>query len=316
MYVGLILLFNALIPSSGLAESEGITLFKQENYRQAIRIFVEELKKQSDNPVINFYMGRSLLAQNQADKAIGYIEKTVQLTPKNPDYHFWLGVAYWANMEFEKERQSYLKALKLDPGHLQANLYLGHNYMDRNQWNEALNQYDRVLAIDSAVPDALYNRALVLRKMGKSADEKTAWKIYLDHYRLGKLAIHATELLNDYGDFSYRIYLLGTRRIVVSAINFEPAGSALKAYSLHELKRIGDVLKKNSTLSLHVVTYVKDKQTLAKSRAKAIKKSILETFSGIEPSRLTASWFGVPEKISSGNKTYVLNESVNFITRK
>jgi tetratricopeptide (TPR) repeat protein len=196
-----------------------------------------------------------------------------------------------------------------------TNLYLGHNYMDRNQWKTALNQYDRVLAINPAVPDALYNRALVFRQLGRKADEKIAWISYLNRYRYGKWALRAVEHLNGYGDFSYRIYLLRSRRIVVPAINFEPAVSTLKTESLQAIKSIGDVLSKKRALSLHVITYIKDNPNLAKSRAKVIKEYILEAFPEIEPSRLTVSWFGVPEKINSGNRVYVLNESVNIITR-
>ena len=314
-YMGFILLFGALIPSFGLAGSEGIILFKQEKYEQAVRFFAGELKKQPDNPEFNLYMGRSLLALNQAGKAVDYLKKAGELAADNPDYQFWLGVGYWADMEFEKERQSYLKALKLDPDHLQANLYLGHNYMDRNQWNAALNQYDRVLTLDPAVPDALYNRALVFRQLGKKFDERIAWKSYLGHYRFGKKALRAAEHLNGYGDFSYRIYLLGSRRMVVPAIHFEPAGSKLKPESLPALEGISDILIKKRTLSVHLIAYVKDNPKIAKSRAKVIKKFILETFPKIEPSRIRISWFGVPEKIDLGNGMYVLDESVNIITR-
>ncbi len=189
--MGFMLLFGALIPSFSLAGSEGIILFKQEKYEQAVRFFTGELEKKPGSPEFNFYMGRSLLALNQAGKAVDYLKKAAELAADSPDYQFWLGVGYWADMEFEKERQSYLKALKLDPNHLQANLYLGHNYMDRNQWNAALNQYERVLTLDPAVPDALYNRALAFRQLGKISDEKIAWKSYLGHYCFGKWALRA-----------------------------------------------------------------------------------------------------------------------------
>jgi tetratricopeptide (TPR) repeat protein len=310
-----ILLIGTLIPSFAQADSDGITLFRQEKYEQAVTIFSEELKKQPDNPVSNFYMGRSLLALNQPGKSIDYLKKAVQLVPNNPDYLFWIGVSYWANMEFDKERQSYLKALKLNPDHLQARLYLGHSYMDRNQWKAALSQYDRVLDINPAIPDALYNRALVFRQLGKSADEKNAWGSYLSRYQIGKWALQAAEQLNGYGDFSYRIYLLGSRRIAAPAINFEPAGSTLKTESVPALEQIGDILIKNRMLSLYVIVYVKDNPKIAKSRAKVIKKHILETFPKIEPSRIMLSWFGVPEKINSENKTYLLDESVKIISK-
>ena len=311
----IILVIGGLVPCIALTISDGITLFEQEKYGQAVHFFSEELKTHPDNPVTNFYLGRSFLALNQAVEALNYLKIAAELTPNNPDYKFWLGLGYWANMEFEKERQSYLEALKLNPDHLQANLYLGHSYMDRNQWKAALNQYNRVLAINPAVPEALYNRALVFRQLGKSVDETNAWKSYLSRYRSGKWALQAADYLNDYGDFSYRKYLLGSRRIVVPSINFESDGSLLKTESLPALESIGDVLTKKRALSLHVITYAKDNPNLAESRAKVIKKYILDTFPAIESARLTVSWFGVSEKIDSANRTYVLNESVNIITR-
>ncbi len=103
--------------------------------------------------------------------------------------------------------------------------------------------------------------------------------------------------------------------MVVPVIHFEPAGSKLKIESLPALERIGDILIKKRTLSVHLIAYVKDNPKIAKSRAKVIKKFILETFPKIEPSRIRISWFGVPEKIDLGNGTYVLDESVNIITR-
>jgi tetratricopeptide (TPR) repeat protein len=309
-------MIGVLTPCIVPAKSDGIALFEQEKYEQAIRFFSGELKTQPDNPVANFYLGRSFLALNQAREAVNYLKNAAKLSPTNPDYQFWLGVGYWANMEFEKERQSYLDALKLSPNHLQANLYLGHSYMDRNQWKAALIQYDRVLAINPAIPDALYNRAIVFRQLGKSVDEIHAWKSYLNRYRSGKRAIQVAEYLNGHGDFSYRIYLLESRKIVVPAINFVPAGSKLKAGGLQAIESIGDVLTRKRALSLHVIIYVKDNPNLAKSRAKVIKKTILESHPQIDPSRLPVSWFGVPEKIDSGNKTHILDESVNIITMK
>ena len=157
-FICFILMAGILIPCIVLAYSDGIALFEQEKYEQAIHFFTGELKKQPDNPVTNFYLGRSFLALNQAGEAINYLKKAAKLTPNNPDYQFWLGVGYWANMEFEKERQSYLDALKLSPDHLQASLYLGHSYMDRNQWNAALDQYKRVLARNPAVPEITPSR--------------------------------------------------------------------------------------------------------------------------------------------------------------
>jgi tetratricopeptide (TPR) repeat protein len=297
-----------------LANPDGIKLFEQEKYKQAILLFTKELNRRPDNPTINYYLGRSFLVLNQADKAINYLKKAAKLSPNIPDYQFWLGVGYWANMEFDKERRSYRDALKLNPDHFKANLYLGHNYMDRNQWKAALNQYDRALVISPNAPDALYNRALIFKQLERKTDEINAWISYLNHYRFGKWALQAAEYLNSYGKFSFRIFLLGVREIVVPAINFKPTSSVLRTDSLPGLEIISDILGDRQEISLHVIAYVKDNPNLAKSRAKALKNTILKMSSKVESSQIMLSWFSVPEKIDTKNGAYILDESIDIIT--
>jgi hypothetical protein len=74
-------------------------------------------------------------------------------------------------------------------------------------------------------------------------------------------------------------------------------------------------LTNNRKLSLHIIAFVKNRKDLAKSRAIKIKKTILENFTGIDSSRLTTSWLDVPEKKVTENGTYILDESINIITR-
>ena len=311
-----ILLLGSITPSFAIEDVEWVTLFKQEKYMQTANILEKELKSRPKDPELNYFMGRCLLAVNQADDAIYYLKIANRQLPDNPEYYFWLGIGYWANMEFEKEKQSYLKALKLDPDHLMANLYLGHTYMDKNKWKQALYQYDRVLIIDSGVPEALYNRALVFRHLKKKADEIKAWQSYLNHYRSGKWAIGAVQSLNRYGDFSYRLYLLGNRRIVVPVINFEQNSNDIKKDSLSAIGIIGEKLLIDMELSIHLIAYVNGNSKNAKTRANLIKRLILEAFPTIEASRIMVSWFGVSEKIDLDKTAIILEESINIFTAK
>ncbi len=312
----LIHIIGEIIPSFAKTENNGITLFKQEKYLLAVSTLSKELITHPADPDINYFMGRSLLAINRVDKAIIYLKEATKLSQDIPDYYFWLGVGYWANMEFENEKESYLKALKIEPDHLTANLYLGHNYMDRNKWKAALSQYDRVLDIDPYVPEALYNRALVFRYLKEKKNEKKAWLFYLNKYNYGKWALRATEALNGYGDFSYRIYLLGPRKIVAPAIEFEQGGSILKPNSMpvfqHLIKKIGN----NMDYLIHVIAYVKGNHNIAKSRAIAIKAQILGAFPTIEASSVMVSWFDISEKIITNGQTYYLTESIDVISVK
>lgn len=302
------------MPGNGIAQTHGGTLFEQGKYDEAVEFFSRQLRNQPNDPAANFYMGRSLLAVDKPEKANGFLEKAVQLEPQNADFHFWLGVGYWAVMDFKNEKQCYFKALELNPDHLSANLYLGHNYLDQNQWAQALAQYDRVLGIDQDFPEALYNRAIALEKLGRLKPAIAAWKSYLDRYRSGKWAIHAAEQLRQHGDLSFRTCWLGQKKIVMHTTFFEPRGSRINNTCKTSLAVAAESLKKNPSLILQIIAYADENVKLAEARAKALKRYILESNPAVTPSRVKVSWFDVPEIMVSGDKTYVLKESVHLFT--
>jgi tetratricopeptide (TPR) repeat protein len=301
-------------PAMAAGKADGIALFRQHKYAEAAGRLAEAVKHRPDNPVLNFYLGRSLLASNRSDKALVYLKKAAGLDPGNADYQFWEGLGYWSTMDFKGERRCYLEALKLDPNHLSANLYLGHNYFDQGDWRKALVQYDRVLRLAPDYPDALFYRAAVLEKQKRTRAADNAWRDFLDRYRNGLWAFHAVERLNRNGDFSYREFWLGPVKTILPKISFAGGSDRINGQSKAALKIVEAALKRNAALSLHIVVYSRGHARLAKSRANALKKYILNSNPAIRSSRLKPSWFGAPERVVTGNKTHVLNESVRFIT--
>jgi tetratricopeptide (TPR) repeat protein len=263
-------------------------------------------------PEANFYMGRSLLASNQPEKALPYLEKAAALSPDQADFHFWLGVAHWAHKDFIEERNQYARAINLEPDHLLAHLYLGHNFMDRGEWDKALAQYDKVLAVDPKLPHALYNRGLIFKNLGKTAEESIAWKEYLTVNQRGKWAVRAAEHLNDLGNFSYGIHPIGPVRMVIKRPSFS-ASDTLLPDSLPSLDQIGYILGNNPKLYVHVVVYFKDNQKRALARAKTIKGYLTRKYPSVDPARIKISWFSCAEKIVANDKTFFLNDSVRFI---
>lgn len=261
-------------------------------------------------PEVNFLMGRSLLAADLPEKALPYLEKAAALSPEVADYHFWLGVAHWALKDFSEEKNQYVQAITIDQDHILAHLYLGHNFMDRGEWERALTQYEKVLAIDHAMPNALYNRALALKKLRRSAEEANAWKEYLKVNQRGKWALRATGHLNSLGDFSYGIHQIGAMKTVMRRPMFDSSDDLLPD-SLPSLDRLGHILENNPNLYVHVVVYFKDDQKRAFARAKAIKRYLTRKYPGADHGRVKLSWFASAEVIN--DETYLLDESVRFI---
>jgi tetratricopeptide (TPR) repeat protein len=283
-------------------------------YKEGIAAFQEELKTNPENAEANYYMGRLQLADNHPKEAQPYLEKAARLSPQEADYHFWAGVGYGANGKKDLELKSYQRALELEPNHVEALTYQGHVYLERSDYQKALSNYKRVLELDPDNASALYNRALVLNRLKRSAEERRAWIDYLSMYSGGAMARQAAVHLNDLGDFQYRNYLIGSRTITLESIKFEPASPEIQKDSYESLDILGDIMKNNQKVSVHIVTYQKNNATLAEARAKSVKSYLLKKFPEIDSSRLILSWFGVAEQIKTEKKSFKADESVNFIT--
>ena len=285
-----------------------------EKYAQGMVSFKEEIKKNPNDPSANYYMGRFCLANKNYHKGVQYLQQAVALNPEDADYHFWLGVAYASNNRNDLERMSYLKALRINENHIQALTYLGHNQLEKLEFEQALKTYNRVLDIWPEHPAALFNRALIMRKFGRTPEERVAWKEYLTVYPSGAKARQAVQRLNSIGDFEYRNYLIGCRTITLEKIWFEPFTDKIDRYSEPSLVMLGEILKNNPEISIHIVAYQKNNLSLAKARALRVKRYLIEKYPQIQSSRLRVSWFDVPEKIQFKSKVHLEDESINFIT--
>ena len=115
-------------------------------------------------------------------------------------------------------------------------------------------------------------------------------------------------------DFEFRNHLIGKRSVTLGKIQFDAFTDNISKYSYSSLDVLGDILKNNQSISIHIVTYQKNNKTLAHARAKSIKQYLIKKYPDIEPARILLSWFNVPEPIKVGRKTFKESESVNFIT--
>jgi len=283
-------------------------------YKEGIEAFQEELKSNPENAEANYYMGRLQLADDHPREAQPYLEKAARLSPKDADSLFWAGVAYGQNGKKDLEFKSYQRALELEPTHVEALTYQGHVYLERSEYRKALDNYKKVLELDPENPSALYNRALVLNRLKRSAEERQAWLDYLSMYSGGPMAGQATIHLNEMGDFQYRNYLIGSRTITLESIRFQPVSPEIEKNSYESLDILGSIMKNNQKVSVHIVTYQKNNLKLAEARAKSVKSYLLNKYPEIDSSRLILSWFGVSEQIKTEKKSFKADESVNFIT--
>jgi tetratricopeptide (TPR) repeat protein len=124
----------ALVPlvagaASG-ALSTGIQHYEGRRYEEARKFFEPYAAKNPKDADAAFYLGRTLFALRQNDKAIEQLEKAAALAPNRSDVQVWLGRAYGqaalrANVLRQaglasKTRTAWEKAVALDANNLEA----------------------------------------------------------------------------------------------------------------------------------------------------------------------------------------------------
>lgn len=275
--------------------------------------FSEALRENPDNSQALYFYGRFLLAQNEGKAALPHLQKAVAGNPDDSSYHFWLGLAYGENGMRAKERASYEKALRLDGQNVQALTYLGNNLLQAGELGKSLARYEQALKIWQYNPQALYNRAVILRKLKREPEEKLAWLLYLESFPSGSFARLATDRLNSLGDSSYRNYRLGARTVTLASIDFVPLSSELSPDTLPSLDLVGAAVSNMGNGILNIIVYQQNNERLAKKRAVALRRYLERKFPLLKKQRrLRISWFAVPEERTVLGKKLVLNESVQF----
>jgi len=293
---------------------QGAYYLDGERYEEGVRVFEEALTETPESAEVHYYLGRCQMETDQAAPALKHLKTATELNPLEADYHYWLGVAYHKNGDTDSEQTCYERVVELDSNHVQALTYLGHVHFENGKLHEAMSTYQRVLRLQPENPSVLYNRALILGRLGRTPEEKLAWKAYLARYPAGALSVKATAHLNALGDFEYRNHIIGKRNVSLQKIWFEVSSERIWQGSMYALNRLGEILQTSRDLTLHIVVYQKRNKPLAKARANSIKQYLMRHFPGLDPDHLLVSWFDVPERIRIGSSEFQEEASVQFFT--
>lgn len=295
--------------------ARGEYYLEAQKYQAGIAVFKKRVAANPDDARAHYYLGRCYLATNKKRSGLKYLKKAAVLNSDKALYHFWLGVAHAANGHSVAERQSYTRALALKPNYVSALVYLGHNQFAAKSYRAALRTYAQALKLAPQHPQALYNRALALKALQRTPEEiNAAWRAYLEYYPSGAFAIRAVMHLNAVGNFEYRNYLIGRRTITLPKIRFQPAGADIHKKTRASLNYLGYLVKQSPDLTLQIVVYQKNNRELAETRAKSVKKYLLQRYPAISSQRIKVSWFDVPARIKAGRRTFIEEASVHFFT--
>lgn len=270
-----------------------------------------------ENPESAYLVGRGLLrADNSEGPALAFLQRASLLEPQNPEFAYWEGVGYWANGDQDAERRSYLRGLEADPGNVPLLINLGHSYLGDKRYQEALGAYQAVLDLVPDDPVARYNSGLIYRALGMVSEEIASWRSFLQENRVGTKPFRAVQRLNDYDDFSFRIYQIGGRKIIVNQqlLLDESVPEDMKQ---EELTSITSILEENDRLNLEVVVFVENDREAARLRAVTLKRMIVQNSTTDVSGQVRLSWFDAPETIEKRDSTsgVELSEGLLFFSR-
>jgi len=294
--------------------AKGEYYLKRGKYQSGITDLEQEVRENPRDADLFYYLGRYHMALDHVAPAGRYFNHAVKLEPDNADYCFWQGVAQGAVGEKRRERQTYGRCLELDPDHPQVLIYLGNNLLQAKQYQGALDMYRRALDQTPANPQVLYNRAYAMNRLQRTPEAIAAWKIYLAYYPAGQLALRAVRHLNRLGDFDYRVYLIGRRRLVMPRIGFYPLTAQIEPVVKARLDSVARILLKNPQLVLQILAFQKNNLPLAKARAQEIKRVLLDRYPAIDAQRIQVSWFKVPQELPVRDGKRRLESSIHLFT--
>lgn len=92
----------------------------QGDFKGAAEIYLRLLKKQPNDPNLNYVMGGVLANLRRFEPALRYARRAVRIRPNVGEYHSLLGYIHLTEGRFDKAEVSYDKALSLKPGYSPA----------------------------------------------------------------------------------------------------------------------------------------------------------------------------------------------------
>lgn len=146
--------------------AEGVNLFSQGQYQEAIKAFEKITYKFPNNFMAFYNLGLSYLRNGNIDEAILNLDKAVKLKPDLVEAYFALGESYFNKGNSEKAMEAFSKARELQPDNAKAHYNLGINYYKCDQPEEAISSFEKCIELDPHYSSAYYQLALAHIKKG------------------------------------------------------------------------------------------------------------------------------------------------------
>ncbi|KAL0049608.1 hypothetical protein WJX82_005847 [Trebouxia sp. C0006] len=168
--------------------------------QEARELFARGQQLEPNNAYVLQSWALAEAAEGNTELARDMLQKATLVQPRSvPCWHAWAALEM-TNGNTDKARELYLKALELDPRETFTQSALGALERKCGNYNEALAYLNRALELTPRHPAACVEKAIVLRKQGKTAQADTLTETALKEktnvaYKRGTREKHANEFV-------------------------------------------------------------------------------------------------------------------------
>ncbi len=142
----------ALAPNAGKYYNEGISLYDQKNYGQAIESFDKSLKLDPDNEEAWYYKGMAHENMRDLSEALTCYEKATQINPYYSEaWHSKAGVLRImarSNQDLDVALDAINKSIEISPKNSEAWRLKGLILHEQGKYYEAISSYDSSIQVD------------------------------------------------------------------------------------------------------------------------------------------------------------------------
>ena len=147
---------------------EKLTIFYQQGDFAAGEHLAKDIcRKDPKNPYANHFIGLNALHNGDLDKAILFINKSIEYLPSNAEFYCNLGETLFRKKLYSKAINQYKQAIAIKPEYPTAYYQLGIVFQTLNDNEKALTCYQNCIKYQPDHLDALFNANIACQKSGQ-----------------------------------------------------------------------------------------------------------------------------------------------------
>ncbi len=149
---------------------QGIAIFRQKRYEEAIQIFDKVLAINPRNETAYYSKGQIFRLTGRMEEALAAYEMAIIINPN------WWRVYAGKAMLYENQKNDaeaikwYQRAIKTNPNIVILYFRLAYIFHMSGREEDAISYYDRCIAVDPSFSTAYLNKGVLLKSQGKSAE--------------------------------------------------------------------------------------------------------------------------------------------------